>query len=62
MKSLDERTADYLEKASLGLLLAAFVSDAPPWARVVFLIFALLTAAAMVAVTQRARGSNDDRR
>ena len=59
MKRLDERVADYLEKLSLGLLLAAFVSDAAPWLRVVFLIFALLTAAAMVATVQRARGSSD---
>ena len=59
MKRLDERSADYLEKLSLGLLLAAFVSDVAPWLRVVFLIFALLTAAVMVAIVQRKRGDDD---
>ena len=52
MKPLDERAADYMEKFSLGLLLAAFVGNVPPYARVIFMIAALLSAAAMVAISQ----------
>ena len=54
MKTLNERFADYAEKLSLGLALAAFVGNVPPYARVIFLIAALLAAAVMVAVTQQA--------
>ena len=54
MKTLNERFADYAEKLSLGLALAAFVGTVPPYVRVIFLIAALLTAAVMVAVTQQA--------
>ncbi|MCQ8185216.1 hypothetical protein [Parvularcula maris] len=52
MKSLDERVGDYAEKLSLGLLLAAFVSPVPAYARAIFLIASLFAACAMVVITQ----------
>ena len=57
MKPLDERAADYMEKFSLGLLLAAFVGNVPPYARVIFAIAALFSGAAMIVISQSRKES-----